>query len=114
MKQRFILVIILLLGAVAAFAAYRLIPAELTITWTTENEIDNIGFNLYRSDSPDGEFVKINDELIPPADDPFVGAQHEFVDDKDIVRGRTYYYILESVDRFGEIEREGPIEVPSR
>lgn len=83
---------------------------ELTINWTTENEIDIVGFNLYRSDTPDGEFVKINDELIPPGDDPFVGSKHEFVDD-DVIRGRTYYYQLEIIDRQGTVTREGPYAI---
>lgn len=84
---------------------------ELTIRWTTENEIDVAGYNLYRSDTPDGDFVMINNEPIPPSSDPFVTTEHTYVDDRDILRGETYYYLLETVDRAGNSEREGPFPI---
>lgn len=84
--------------------------AELTITWTTESELDIIGFNILKSESPDGPFIKINDELIPPADDPNIGGKHSFID-RDVVRGTTYYYRLESIDRQGKPTRSEPIAI---
>ena len=33
---------------------------KVILQWTTESEIDNAGFNLYRSEAEDGEYVKIN------------------------------------------------------
>jgi hypothetical protein len=30
------------------------------IKWSTESEIDNAGFNGYRFDSKNGEYIKIN------------------------------------------------------
>jgi hypothetical protein len=82
----------------------------LTINWTTESELDIIGFNLYRADSAEGDFVKINDELIPPAADPFIGGEHAFVDE-EVTRGQTYYYQLETVDRNGNTTRSEIIEL---
>lgn len=82
----------------------------MTIRWTTESELDIIGFNIYRSDTADGEFVKINNELIPPADDPFIGGEHAFVDE-NVTRGETYYYQLETVGRNGNITRSETIEL---
>ena len=35
------------------------------VEWETVTEIDNLGFNLYRADAPDGPYVKLNEELIP-------------------------------------------------
>jgi hypothetical protein len=84
--------------------------SELTIRWTTESELDIVGFNLYRSDTPDGDFVKINDELIPPAQDPFIGGEHTFVDE-NVIRGETYYYELETIDRQGNATRKGPYAI---
>jgi hypothetical protein len=78
--------------------------SSLTIVWTTESELDIIGFNLYRSDTADGEFEKINEELIPPATDPFVGGEHTYVDET-VTRGQTYYYQLETVGRNGNTTR---------
>lgn len=108
----------LLLGAaviLAGTAAYIWFfqPAQLTITWTTENELDTIGYNVYRSDSADGEFLQINDVLIPAHTDAFLGGEHEFVDD-GVQRGNTYFYKLETVGREGASEFEGPIELTAR
>ena len=84
--------------------------SSLTITWTTESELDTIGFNLYRSDTADGEYIKINDELIPPAADPFIGGEHTFLDE-NVTRGTTYYYQLETVDRNGNTTRTDAIKL---
>jgi hypothetical protein len=82
----------------------------LTITWTTESELDIIGFNLLRSESEDGPYIRINDELIPPAMDPNVGGEHRYVD-HDVVNGVTYYYKLESIDRQGNSTESEPIVI---
>jgi hypothetical protein len=84
--------------------------SSLTIRWTTESELDIIGFNIYRADSPDGEFIKVNNELIPPADDPFIGGEHLF-EDENVTSGTTYYYQLETVDRNGNTTRSDTIEL---
>jgi hypothetical protein len=83
---------------------------ELTITWTTESELDIIGFNLLRSELEDGPYTRINDELIPPAMDPNVGGEHSFVD-QEVVNGVTYYYKLESIDRQGNSTESEPIAI---
>jgi hypothetical protein len=83
---------------------------SVTIRWTTESELDIIGFNLFRAESPDGPFIKVNEALIPPAADPFVGGEHTYVDE-NVQRGVTYYYELESVDRQGSTTRTGPITI---
>lgn len=101
------LILLLIIGQ----AGCSLIPdAKLTIVWTTESELDIIGFNVYRADSPDGEFTKINNELIPPAVDPFIGGKHSYVDE-NVIRGTTYYYQLETVDRNGNVTRSEIIDL---
>ncbi len=84
---------------------------SLTIRWSVENEIDVAGYNLYRADTATGDPVRINDEPIPPSIDPVVGTEHRFVDRKGIVRGRTYYYWLETIHRAGTSTREGPFAI---
>jgi hypothetical protein len=84
--------------------------ADLTIRWSTESELDVVGYNLYRSDLPDGTFIRVNDELIPAAPDPLIGGEHTFVDE-GVTRGSTYYYQLETVDRQGNARREGPFAI---
>ena len=85
-------------------------PASVTVEWTTASEVDHSGFNLYRSESPDGPWVKLNPELIPPSGDPIVGGKYSYVDDA-VKPGRTYYYQLEDVDLSGATSFHGPIVV---
>lgn len=105
---------IIVVVAVAYFTGLidKLRYTDLVIRWTTENEIDVLGYNLYRADTPDGEFVQVNDVLIKPALDPLVSSEHVY-EDEGMVRGRTYYYILETIDRNGNIKsRTDPIPIP--
>jgi hypothetical protein len=87
--------------------------SELTITWKTESELDIIGFNLLRSESEEGPYMRINDELIPPADDPNVGGEHSYLD-RDVVRGTTYYYKLETIGRQGVVTESDPIAITAK
>jgi len=83
---------------------------ELTISWTTESELDIIGFNLLRSETEDGPYNAINKELIPPSNDPNVGGEHSFID-RDVIDGVTYYYKLETIDRQGNSTESDPIAI---
>jgi hypothetical protein len=103
--------LILILSLFLYLAAPSLFQAPtLAVEWSTESELDIIGFNILRADSADGEFEKINGELIPPAADPFIGGDHTFVDE-NVTRGQTYYYQLETVDRNGNTTRSEVIEL---
>ena len=83
---------------------------DLVISWGVENEIDVVGYNILRSDTEDGEFVQVNDSIIPPLADPFIGGSHEYID-VGVERGETYYYMLETIDRLGNIKQEGPFAI---
>lgn len=68
------------------------------ISWETTIETNNLGFNLYRSDSIYGVRVLLNQELIMSKvgpGDPF-GAVYEYLD-QNAISGLTYYYWLEDV-----------------
>ena len=80
------------------------------VEWTTESEVDMAGFNLYRSDSPAGPYVKVNDALIPGASDALLGGEYAYTD-TNVVAGQTYYYKLEDVELDGATVLHGPIEV---
>lgn len=119
MKQKYILLALILIIVITAGLYYiglnpdilsKLQQTDLTIRWTTESELDIIGFNLYRSDTPDGEFAQINEEVIPPAEDPFIGGEHIFIDE-GVIRGQTYYYQLETINRTGTTTIEGPFAI---
>jgi hypothetical protein len=78
--------------------------AEIVVQWTTASELDTAGFNIYRSDAPDGEFVRVNANIVPASPDPFTGGSYEFKD-QNVIPGRTYYYILEDIDNNGVANR---------
>jgi len=85
-------------------------PEGVKITWETATETDNLGFNLYRSDSLDSDKVQLNDTLIQPnvaPGSPF-GAAYEFVD-TGAAGLQTYFYWLEDIDASGVITLHGPV-----
>ncbi len=96
----------------SAAAAEEPTPAAsaVIVEWTTESEVDLAGFNLYRSESPAGPYVKVNTALIPGALDPLLGGKYAYTD-TNVVAGRTYYYKLEDVELDGTTTLHGPIEV---
>jgi len=84
--------------------------AVVLVEWTTETEVETAGFNLYRSESPAGPYVKVNPALIPGASDPLLGGRYVYTD-TNVIAGRTYYYKLEDVELDGATTLHGPIEV---
>ena len=86
------------------------VPSMVIVEWTTESEVDVAGFNLYRSESPDGPYVKVNTALVPGASDPLLGGKYVYTD-TNVVAGQTYYYKLEDVELGGATTMHGPIEV---
>lgn len=83
----------------ADFRAVGLVNNVL-LQWTTAAELENAGFNLYRADSEDGEYVRINAKLIPTKGSPINGATYRYLD-TTVQRGKTYFYLLEDVDLNG-------------
>ncbi len=81
---------------------------SVTLNWTTESELDNAGFNLYRSESENGQYTKINTSLISAKGSSTEGASYGFVDN-DVKNGRTYYYKLEDIDLNGISTMHGPV-----
>ena len=57
-------------------------------------------FNLYRSETDNGEYAKINGSLIPAEGSSTQGTAYEFVD-TGVQNGKTYYYKLESINLSG-------------
>lgn len=83
----------------------------IQLVWETVTEVDNLGFNIYRSQSPLGIREQLNESLIPcQVIGSLFGAQYTYVD-HDLLADGTYYYWLESVDIRGSAELYGPVEV---
>ena len=83
------------------------------VEWTTESEVNTAGFNVYRSESAEGPYNKINHQLIPASPDPILGGHYVYTD-TNVVAGRVYFYQLEDVELNGASTRHGPIEVVAR
>lgn len=81
---------------------------KVTIMWTTASEIDNMGFNIYRSSEKDGSYDRINAELIPAKGSPVVSSTYQFTD-KPVRNRKTYWYKLEDIDIQGKITMHGPV-----
>ena len=72
---------ILTLGGVMAVMAWRAgHQTSVVVEWTTASELDTVGFNIYRSEIRDGEFVQVNSSLIPAASDPLTGSSYDYED----------------------------------
>jgi len=87
----------------------------VVISWITESEIENLGFNLYRSTNINDQFSMINDRLIPGAGSN--SSRHEYhYTDVDVAAGMTYYYQLEDVSFSGQTNFHGPVSltIPSQ
>jgi len=111
MRQYLAIVLIVLSSAILAACNPGGDPPMVIIRWTTKSELNTAGFNLYRSDKEDGEYVKINPTLIPAKPDPILGGEYVYTDTLKIVAGQTYYYKLEDVEKTGATEMHGPIVV---
>ena len=76
----------------------QVVPGGVLLTWETANEINNLGFNLYRSSSLDGKQVQLNSDLILSKNPPGStnGATYSIFD-PDVISGVTYDYQLEDV-----------------
>jgi hypothetical protein len=86
---------------------------SIILEWVTESEIDNAGFNVYRADSANGEYVKINSSLIPAKGTSTSGASYQYVDENIRMR-RTYYYKLEDIDIHGASSLHVPVSATAR
>jgi hypothetical protein len=85
----------------------------VTLNWTTESEINNSGFNIYRAESENGQYIKINTSLIPTKGSSTQGASYEFVD-TNVQNRKTYYYKLEDIDLSGTSTMHGPVSAMPR
>ena len=74
-----------------------IVDEEVLISWETLAEVNTLGFNLYRSETQDGEKVLVNPELIMSnlAPGSLGGALYEYLDEANAAEA---YYWLEEIE----------------
>lgn len=78
-----------------------------TLRWSTASEVDNFGFDIYRAESEDGPFDRLNDSPVPGAGTSDVPTYYEYIDDT-IDPDRGYFYYVESISIHGDREKFTP------
>jgi len=77
---------------------------KVAVNWKTATELNNVGFNILRSESGGGSFSKINyTPSRPECMGSITGCQYSFTD-TSVVSGKTYYYRLQSINTSGGTE----------
>jgi hypothetical protein len=82
-------------------------PHSVTLTWEAPQAVPGIsvaGYNVYRSTTSGGQFVKIASRVSEPR-----------YEDRLVVSGRTYYYVVTALDQFGresKFSKEIPAPIP--
>jgi hypothetical protein len=80
----------------------------VTLNWRTETEVNNVGFSVYRSNTREGDYTKIG--FVEGHGSTPVANDYYF-NDKTAEAGRTYFYLIESIDVEGNKERSDSISI---
>ena len=82
------------------------------LTWETNSELNNRGFNLYRGTSAAAPDRQLNETLIPSQSQGNPGGFiYTWEDRADLVPGTAYFYWVEDVDINGAATMHGPVSV---
>ena len=87
----------------SSFTVTRLESGSVIVTWTTESEVDNAGFNLRRSLTRDGGFTLLNPALIAGAGTTGERQTYTYID-TSAKPGVEHYYQIEEVSFGGKAE----------
>ena len=103
----------------SSFSMTRTEAGAVVLTWTTESEVDNAGFNLRRSEKRAGGFTLLNPALIAGAGTTGERQMYTFTD-TSAKPGVEYYYQIEEVAFDGKPETlvtrllPGPVSAANR
>lgn len=78
-----------------------------TLSWVTASEIDNFGFDVYRSESSDGLFTRVTKTPVPGAGTRDESSTYVYTD-ATIKPDVEYYYYVESISMSGQREKFTP------
>jgi len=83
----------------------------VALSWSTESELDNQGFNVYRRKAKENiEWQLLTAALIPGAGNTAESNDYDYFD-KSVAAGQSYEYMLESVSYAGVRIQEKVVEV---
>ena len=82
--------------------------AGVALQWSTGSEEDLLGWNVYRSVSPAGPFLRINPMTLPSGGDSDEETDYIYQDDSTL-EGRRYFYLVEGITLQGLPERSFPV-----
>ncbi len=109
--QKAILVFITIGILLISFGMYKLLTPSVRIEWTTESEVDTLGFNLLRDEESDPiDVQQINPHLILAQGSPISGTSYQFID-RDVQPGKSYIYRLMEIDNSNQFIELESIEV---
>ena len=89
--------------SLSKFRPERLESGEVVIRWATESELNNAGFNILRSDTRDGQFTKVNTQLIAGQGTTSEKTSYEWKD-TTAKPNVTYYYQIQDVSLGGQVQ----------
>jgi signal peptidase I len=81
---------------------------QVQALWTTASEINNVGFNILRSNSQNGAYSKVNASIIPSQCLGCITGRNYAFTDNSTSPGQAYFYKLQSVDNRGSTHLFGP------
>ena len=84
----------------SSFKAQRKNNNQIVLSWVTESELDNAGFNILRSQSKQGPFVKVNPKLIQGTGTTSERSTYTWTD-TTAKPNTVYYYQIEDVSYAG-------------
>lgn len=80
-----------------------------TLKWATASEVDNFGYDVYRSESEEGPFDRLTEDPIQGAGTTDEPSYYQYVD-TTIDPQKDYYYYVESISIHGVRERFTPVQ----
>lgn len=87
---------------------------SVILEWTTANEFDILGYNLYRSGRLDGTRKLVNDVLIQARNPGMLEGFSYMYTNEGLKAKKFYYFWLEEVDLDGNTFLHGPIHVKAK
>ena len=93
----------------SAFSAM-MMKDKVVVQWQTQTEQGNLGWDVYRSETKDGKYTKVNATRIAGAGTSAEPHTYQFVDEH-IEPGNVYFYYLENIDFQGRRQRTHIIKV---